>query len=226
MTNSYFVTVNQPDPYNIGVNYEIPTKSVQYGNVILDNINSSFNGTTVNFPLSATGNSYLPINDQQLIVSKNNLILEPTEDFTISGSNIIFTVPPIPGDDVFIIALATTADLTRTINYVIDSGSSPMLPGKKGKVTLDVSGVIESVKVFSDQVGGVVFEISKSNYTNYPSFTSITGGQRVQLISSDKYFDDVLNNWDKTIIAGDILDFEVISVSNIRRFLISLKLKL
>lgn len=226
MTNSYFVTVNQPDPYNIGVNYEIPTKSVQYGNVILDNINSSFNGTTVNFPLSATGNSYLPINDQQLIVSKNNLILEPTEDFTISGSNIIFTVPPIPGDDVFIIALATTADLTRTINYVIDSGSSPMIPGKKGKVTLDVSGIIESVKVFSDQVGGVVFEISKSNYNNYPVFTSITGGQRVQLISSDKYFDDVLNNWDKTIVAGDILDFEVISVSNIRRFLISLKLKL
>jgi len=226
MTNSYFVTVNQPDPYNIGVNYEIPTKSVQYGNVILDSINSLFNGTSLNFPLAATGTSYLPVNDQQLIVSKNNLILEPVEDFTISGSNIIFTTPPTLGDDVFIIALATTADLTRTINYVIDSGSSPMLPGKKGKVTLDVSGIIDSVKIFSDQTGGVVFEISKSNYTNYPTFTSITAGQRVQLINNNKYFDDILNNWDKTIVAGDILDFEVISVSNIRRFLISLKLKL
>ena len=70
------------------------------------------------------------------------------------------------------------------------------------------------------------FEISKSNYTNYPTFTSITGGSRVILSGVNKYFDDVLNNWDKTIVAGDILTFEVFGVSGIRRFLISLKLKL
>jgi hypothetical protein len=67
MTNSYFVTVNTPDPYNIGVNYEIPTKSIQYGNIILDNINSQFNGSTTAFSLLASGNTYVPINNQQLI---------------------------------------------------------------------------------------------------------------------------------------------------------------
>jgi len=101
-----------------------------------------------------------------------------------------------------------------------------MLSGNKGKVTLDVSGVIDSVTVLSDQTGNVAFEISKSNFTNYPTFTSITGGSRIILSGVDKYFDDVLNNWDKTIVAGDILTFDVFGVSGIRRFLISLKLKL
>jgi hypothetical protein len=224
--SDYIVTLNEPGPYRIGVDYEIPTKSIQYGNIILDNINSQFTGIAQTFGLSASGNSYVPINDQQLIVVKNNLVLEPIEDYTTSTDNIIFTVPPNPGDDVFIIALATTADLTRTINYVVDSGSISMLSGNKGSVTLDVSGIIESLTILSDQQGDLILDIKKSNYTNFPSFSSIVGGVYPQLINSRKVRDDNLNNWDTTIIAGDILTFDVISVSNINRFLISLKLKL
>ena len=92
----------------------------------------------------------------QLIVVKNGGVLNPAQDFTLAGSNIIFNQTPLQTDDVFVIALATTADLTRTINYVIDSGSSDMLAGNKGKVTLDVSGVIESITVLSDQTGNVL----------------------------------------------------------------------
>lgn len=225
MTN-YLVQVNQPGDYRVGVDYEIPTKSIQYGNIVIDDISGLFDGSAVDFPLNDNGNAYAPINDQQLIVVKNGGVLNPSTDFTISGASIIFSQPPLVTDDVFIIALATTADLTRTINYVIDSGSADMISGNKGKVTLDVSGVVDSVTVLSDQIGNVAFEISKSNYTNYPTFTSITGGNRIILSGVDKYFDDVLNNWDKTIVAGDILTFDVFGVSGIRRFLISLKLKL
>jgi hypothetical protein len=222
----YLVTLNEPGPYRIGVDYEIPTKSIQYGNIILDNINSQFTGTAHTFGLSATGSSYVPINDQQLIVVKNNLVMEPIEDYTTSTDNIIFTVAPSPGDDVFIIALATTADLTRTINYVIDSGSITMLPGNKGSVTLDVSGVLESLTILSDQQGDLTIDIKKSNYTGFPVFNSIVGGVYPQFSNSRKIKDDVLNNWDTSIVAGDILTFDVIAVSNINRFLISLKLKL
>ena len=77
-----------------------------------------------------------------------------------------------------------------------------------------------------DQTGDIVFDISKTTFQNFPTFTSITQNQRVQLQSTNKYFDDVLNNWDTTIVAGDILNFNVVSVTNIRRLLISLKLKL
>ena len=221
----YLVTLNQPGSYNVGVDYEIPSKSIQYGNIVLDGL-SGFNGIGKTFSLTDQGVAYAPNNNQQLIVSKNNLLLEPGEDYVISGDKIIFTVAPAANDDTFIIALATAADLTRSVNFVIDSGSSPMLPGSKGKVTIDVSGVIESVKVLADQTGDIVLELSKSDFNAYPTFTTITNNQRIQLTGQNKYFDDVLNNWDTTIVAGDILDFEVVSVNNIRRLLISLKLKL
>jgi hypothetical protein len=222
----YLVTLNEPGPYRIGVDYEIPTKSIQYGNIILDQLNSQFTGIAHTFGLNASGDSYVPINDQQLIVVKNNLVMEPIEDYTTSTDNIIFTIAPNFGDDVFIIALATTADLTRTINYVVDSGSFNMLAGNKGSVTLDVSGIVESLTIFSDQQGDLTIDIKKSNYNNFPTFTSIVGGTYPQMLNSRKVKDDVLNNWDTTVLSGDIFTFDVISVNNIQRFLISLKLKL
>jgi hypothetical protein len=222
----YLVTLNEPGPYRIGVDYEIPTKSIQYSNLILDNINSQFTGVAHTFGLYYSSDTYVPVNEQQLIVSLNNVILEPLQDFVISNNNIIFTNSPDVGDDLFIIALATTADLTRTINYVIDSGSISMLAGNKGSVTLDVSGIIESLVILSDQQGDLILNIKKSNYTDFPTFTSIVGGIYPQMTNSRKIRDDDLVGWDTTLVAGDILTFDVIAVNNINRFLVSLKLKL
>ena len=222
----YLVTLNEPGPYRIGVDYEIPTKSIQYGNIILGNLNSQFTGVGQTFALTEGGNPYTPINAQQLIVVKNNLVMEPGEDFVLSTNNIIFTVPPIAGDDVFIVALATTADLTRTINYVVDSGSFPMVAGNKGSLTIDVSGILENIVILSDQQGDLTLDIKKSNYSTFPTFSSIVGGVYPQMANARKVRDDVLTGWTKTIVAGDILTFDVIAVNNINRFLISLKLKL
>jgi len=222
----YLVTLNEPGPFRIGVDYEIPTKSIQYGNLILDNINSQFTGVAHTFGLNYSSNYYVPINDQQLIVVKNNLVMEPIEDYTVSTNNIIFTIAPNPGDDVFIIALATTADLTRTINYVIDSGSISMIAGNKGSLTLDVSGIIESLVILSDQEGDLTLDIKKSNYSTFPTFHSIVGPAYPQMTNSRKVRDDNLIGWHTAVVAGDILTFDVIAVNNINRFLVSLKLKL
>jgi len=222
---NYLVTLNEPGKYNVGVDYEIPSKSIQYGNIILGKTPVQ-DGSEVTFSLTDQGAPYSPNNGQQLIVTKNGLFLDPANDYTISGDKVVFTTAPATNDDVVIIALAAAADLTRTVNYVIDSGSLPMQTGDKGKLTIDVTGVIENIRVLSDQTGDIVFEIEKCTFADYPNFTSITNGARVQLTNSDKYFDDVLNNWTSTITAGEILRFNVISVNNIRRLLVSLKLKL
>lgn len=221
----YLVTLNDPGNYNVGVDYEVPSKSIQYGNIIIGKTPVQ-DGTETTFNLTDQGAPYSPNNNQQLIVTKNGLFLDPANDYNISGDQVVFTTPPASNDDVVIIALAAAADLTRTVNYVIDSGSLPMQPGDKGKITIDVTGLIENIRVLSDQTGDIVLEIEKCTFADYPNFTSITGGSRVQLTNSDKYFDDVLNNWTTTIGAGDILRFTVVSVNNIRRLLISLKLKL
>jgi len=221
----YIVTLNEPGPFRIGVDYEIPTKSIQYGNIILDNINSQFTGIAKTFTLNASGTAYVPTNPQQLIVVKNNLVMEPLEDYVISTSNVIFTVAPNSGDDVFIIALATTADLTRTINFVVDSGSIAMIPGNKGSVTLDVSGILESLVILSDQQGSLTLSIKKSNYNNFPTFSNIHPSNII-MTNERKIRDDNLTGWTKTLVAGDILTFDVIAVNSINRFLVSLKLKL
>ena len=221
----YLVTLNDPGSYNVGVDYEVPSKSIQYGNIIIGKTPAQ-DGTETTFNLNDQGAAYTPNNNQQLIVTKNGLFLDPSNDYNISGDKVVFTTPPAANDDVVIIALAAAADLTRTVNYVIDSGSLPMQPGDKGKLTIDVTGLIENIRVLSDQTGDIVLEIEKCTFADYPNFSSITGGSRVQLTNSDKYFDDVLNNWTTTITAGDILRFDVISVNQIRRLLISLKLKL
>ena len=221
----YLVTLNDPGSYNVGVDYEVPSKSIQYGNIIIGKTPAQ-DGTETTFNLNDQGAAYTPNNNQQLIVTKNGLFLDPSNDYNISGDKVVFTTPPAANDDVVIIALAAAAVLTRTVNYVIDSGSLPMQPGDKGKLTIDVTGLIENIRVLSDQTGDIVLEIEKCTFADYPNFSSITGGSRVQLTNSDKYFDDVLNNWTTTIGAGDILRFTVVSVNNIRRLLISLKLKL
>ena len=129
-------------------------------------------------------------------------------------------------DDVFIVGLQYVADLTRTVNFIVDAGSADMTTGIKGSVAVDVTGTIEHAQITADQLGSVSVEIKKSNYATYPNFTTITDGGYVSLTNSQLIRDDNLNSWDKTITSGDILQFEVVSVTNIRRFLISLKLNL
>jgi hypothetical protein len=226
MSNNYRVRVNSTPNYRLGVNYEIPTKAQQYNNIILDDISGGFTGIAKTFTLYDNGTLYTPASDQQLIVSRNDVVLEPSVDYITSGTSIVFTTAPSPGDDVWINALVTTADLTRTINMIVDSGSLAMTPGNKGSLTLDVVGSIASVTVLSDQTGSVRVDIKKSNYSTYPTFTSIVGSSYPQITNSNKYFDDVLSGWTKSFTAGDIFQFEVIYSINITRFVISLKLNL
>ena len=59
----------------------------------------------------------------------------------------------VSGDTVYVVGLSTTADLTRTINFVIDAGSAPMSSGIKGEMTLDVTGEIQSWTVLETKTG-------------------------------------------------------------------------
>lgn len=222
----YVVTLNQPGEYRVGVDYEIPTKSIQYSNIILDDISSQFDGILTTFSLFDNGTSYVPINDQQLLVMVNTTILKPEKDYTVSGSNITFTTAPLASDDSTIVALASAADLTRTVNYVVDSGSIAMLPGDKGTVSIDVNGTIENLTIFSDQVGNLTLDILKSDFDTFPTFTSIVGGVYPSFTNGQKIRDDNLTGWTTAVAAGDVIKFQVVGVSDINRFTVSLKLKL
>jgi hypothetical protein len=213
--------------YNLGVDYEIPTKSNQYSNLIFDSISGSFNGVNQLFPLTVNGEPYFPINEQQLIISVNDIILNPGVDYQVSGSNIFFTTPPTSGHQFFGIALATTADLTRTINVVFDNGSFDIAPGSKGYLNIDVTGTIESWMLVSEDDGYIALDIFKTRYDQFPNgFTSIVGSEFPILTNQRKNRDESLSTWDTNITAGDILDFRVVSCTGISKCSVFLRIKL
>jgi len=64
---NYLVTLNEPGKYNVGVDYEIPSKSIQYGNIIVGKTPVQ-DGTETTFSLT----------DQELHIIQtiiNNLLL-------------------------------------------------------------------------------------------------------------------------------------------------------
>ena len=224
---NFNVNLVQEDQYNIGVNYEAPLKSIQYTNLILDNISSQFNGSTTSFLLTVNGEPYRPANEQQLVISINGIILRPVVDYQVSGNTLFFTSPPAAGANFSGIALQTTADLTRTIVFMVDNGSQDITPGNKGYLTLDVTGTLESWTVLSETTGTIAFDIEKSSYTNFPNnFVSIVGNEYPILNNQNKNKDDNLTTWNKSLELGDVLRFNVLSCVGVQRCSVFLKLKI
>jgi hypothetical protein len=223
----YDVGIEPEKEYTLNVGYQIPAKAVQYTNLLLDNISSFFNGTDQIFPLTVNGEPYFPINEQQLIVSINDVVLNPGVDYSISESIIYFTNPPSFGSEFFGVALVTTADLTRTINVVLDNGSFDIRPGTTGYLNIDVTGTIESWILVSDTVGSIVIDVRKTRYDMFPNgFVSIVGSEYPILTDNNKNRDEDLKTWDTKIKPGDILDFNVLSCTGIQKCSIFLRLQL
>jgi hypothetical protein len=230
LDNGEDTSIGSPD-YRIGVNFEVPSKSIQYTNLILDDISTEFNGIRTVFNLSVNGQPYTPINAQQLIISLNDTILSPGIDYDVSGSTIVFIDPPaanVGGSNEFWgVALRTVADLTRTINFVLDNGSFDITPGVKGSLGIDVSGRIESWTIVSEETGSIVIDIRKDRFDTYPdNLTSIVGSEYPRLIGQSKNRDESLSTWLTDIVAGDILDFRVISCTGITKCSLFLRLNI
>jgi len=63
----------------------------------LDDISSGFNSSTTTFALNVNGTPMGPENATQLQIYLGGVAQNPNQDFTISGSNIVFTTPPAAG---------------------------------------------------------------------------------------------------------------------------------
>ena len=67
------------------------------GNKIIDDISSSFNGSTTSFALTVGGYAPVPfpINTQQIYISVNGVLQEPdpsgSAGFKLLGTNIVFS---------------------------------------------------------------------------------------------------------------------------------------
>jgi hypothetical protein len=110
------------------------------------------------------------------------------------------------------------------IEFVIDGGGVVITTGQKGYLEVPFNCTITAARLFADQSGSIVIDIWKDTYANYPPTDpdSITSATPPTISSATKSQDTTLSGWTTSITAGDILGFNVDSVTTITRVTVSL----
>jgi len=81
---------------------------------ILDDISSSFNGITTSFALTSSSAAVNPPSAQTLVINLGGVIQDPSDDYYISSSNIVFTTAPATGLSFSGISLGNSFDVILT----------------------------------------------------------------------------------------------------------------
>jgi hypothetical protein len=99
----------------------------------------------------------------------------------------------------------------------------------KGYLQVDFACTIQQVTSLADQTGSVVVDIFKCNYAAFAPPThpavadKITSSTPPTISSAVKAQDATLSGWTVALSAGDILGFNVNSVTTIQRVTVDLK---
>lgn len=119
------------------------------------------------------------------------------------------------------------ADETKTSNIIVvaDGAGSVISTGFVADVEIPFNAIITQATLLADQSGDIVVDVYKDTYANHPVSTSITASAKPTISSSDKSQDLTLTGWTTSISAGDILRFNVDSVTNLTKCSIILTVK-
>lgn len=115
------------------------------------------------------------------------------------------------------------------LQFVIDGGGSTLTTGLKGYLQVDFACTITQATLLADQSGSVVVDIFKCAYSAFDPPTvpgtseKITASAPPTISSAKKSQDTTLSGWTVTIDAGDILAFNINSVTTIQRVTVDLK---
>lgn len=78
-------------------------------------------------------------------------------------------------------------------------------------------GTITASVMISDVVGSAVIDVLKSSIATFPAFVSITAFYQPTLSSAEISLDNLLTGWDRSVKAGDIFLFVLVSSSTIQQ---------
>ena len=89
---------------------------------IIDDISSSFNGSTTGFTIQHNSSNLTPGTEQNLLVAVDGVMQEPVDAFTISGSTITFTSAPASGASFWGVELGDVGGIASSVaNGAVDS---------------------------------------------------------------------------------------------------------
>lgn len=109
-----------------------------------------------------------------------------------------------------------------TINFIIDGGGTEITTGIKGHLIVDNNLEVLEWAIVADQSGSIVVDVNRATFANYPTTASIAGTELPTITTSTKGEDRTLTSW-SDIDDGDILEFEVDSITDIERVTVALK---
>jgi hypothetical protein len=115
----------------------------------------------------------------------------------------------------------------RAVEFVIDGGGATITTGIKGDVQVPITGTIERASMLADQSGSIVVDIWKDTYANFPPTVAdtITASAKPTISSTTKSEDTTLTGWTKAVTTGDVLRFNVDSVTTIQRVTVILYIR-
>lgn len=119
-----------------------------------------------------------------------------------------------------------TSDVkVSNVTFIIDGGGLAITTGVKGDIEIPFACTINSWTILSDQTGSIVVDVWKDTYANFPPTVAdtITGSEKPTLSSANKNQDLSLSSWTTSISAGDILRFNVDSVTTVQRVTVAIK---
>lgn len=112
-----------------------------------------------------------------------------------------------------------------SITFIIDGGGATITTGIKGDLQIPFDCTINSVTMVADQSGSIVVDLWKDTYANFAPTVAdtITAAAKPTITTATKSTDATLTGWTTSVTAGDIIRYNVDSVTTIQRVTITLK---
>jgi len=134
-------------PANVG-NYQI-----------VDDIASSFNGTTTTFALTVSSQAINPAKSGQLLVGINGVLQEPddtgTDGFKVSGSNIVFSSAPASGSAFWCVYQGQNVDIGTPSDGTVGTAQMSYPLGNFSSTGIDDNATSNAITIDSSENVGI-----------------------------------------------------------------------
>jgi len=137
----------------------------------LDDISSSFNGSTTDFTLQVGSANVTPPKETTMLISVGGILQEPVSAYTVSGSTLTFTAAPATGADFFGILLGDTMAIGTPSDATITGAklATTLLTGLAATTTVADADLV----LIDDAAGGTLRKMTRAHFIESAALDAI-----------------------------------------------------